>query len=557
VLIESQLTIQPDSADWVAILRYNVLGGALDSIHLKVPTAWTANPQIELSGNSYDRKTDLHGPITFWSIMPHRPIWGTQRVVVRSSVSQGAGTELQHPEIVPLGRGAADTYVGLVSAAGKGLTTGATGLRNVPYASRFRAEEFGRPADPEPKAFHVQVDNWSLIVRMPQTSAASLAEGESARLASADLGMTIMPDHAVVGSAVYETKPRTGRFLRAELPPASTLLSATVDQGPITPLEAADGSWLIPLGTNGPNRVSLFWSQRPEFSRADGSGWALTLPRAGVGGVPTLVTVHHPVELTIKPSLAGLEPASSGRLDLERALQIARQISELLAQIDRASGRDRERIGALLANHESLLRAAERSLKQSQARATGNRGGRADRDLEVIQAARREVAQSLRAAGFDKEAEELKKTAGDPSRPEQPATPRIAASVPAPADRIRGLGQPTFLIGLSGGLDQEPIKLSGIVQRTASDEDWRERARSILMAGFLVALGLAAMSPARRRWTTLMVLAGVLAFIGFMGGPLLLAAAALTAAAGWYLAATPQPAALDSAQVTTPSSGAQ
>ena len=39
VLIESQLTIQPDSAEWVAVLRYDVLGGALDSIHLKVPTA--------------------------------------------------------------------------------------------------------------------------------------------------------------------------------------------------------------------------------------------------------------------------------------------------------------------------------------------------------------------------------------------------------------------------------------------------------------------------------------------------------------------------------------
>ena len=51
VLIESQLTIQPDSAEWVAIVRYDVLGGALDSIHLKVPTAWTANAQIEMSGN--------------------------------------------------------------------------------------------------------------------------------------------------------------------------------------------------------------------------------------------------------------------------------------------------------------------------------------------------------------------------------------------------------------------------------------------------------------------------------------------------------------------------
>ena len=88
----------------------------------------------------------------------------------------------------------------------------------------------------------------------------------------------------------------------------------------------------------------------------------------------------------------------------------------------------------------------------------------------MIQAARRDLAQSLRAAGLDKEAEVLNRNAGDSSSPEQPPPPRIATSEPAPADRIRGLGQPTYLIGPGGGLDQEPIKLSGVVQTTASDE---------------------------------------------------------------------------------------
>jgi hypothetical protein len=43
-----------------------------------------------------------------------------------------------------------------------------------------------------------------------------------------------------------------------------------------------------------------------------------------------------------------------------------------------------------------------------------------------------------------------------------------------------------------------------------------------------------------------MVLAALLAFIGFVGGPLLLAAAAITAAAGWYLGARPRTPELDS-----------
>ena len=51
VLIESQITIHPDSAEWVAVLRYDVAGGALDSIHLKLPTTWATRAQVDLAGD--------------------------------------------------------------------------------------------------------------------------------------------------------------------------------------------------------------------------------------------------------------------------------------------------------------------------------------------------------------------------------------------------------------------------------------------------------------------------------------------------------------------------
>ena len=47
VVIESQLTIHPDLAEWVAVVQYEVAAGALESIHLKVPTAWAARAQVE------------------------------------------------------------------------------------------------------------------------------------------------------------------------------------------------------------------------------------------------------------------------------------------------------------------------------------------------------------------------------------------------------------------------------------------------------------------------------------------------------------------------------
>ena len=36
------MTIHPDSAEWVAVLRYDVIGGALDAIRLRMPAAWAA-----------------------------------------------------------------------------------------------------------------------------------------------------------------------------------------------------------------------------------------------------------------------------------------------------------------------------------------------------------------------------------------------------------------------------------------------------------------------------------------------------------------------------------
>ena len=46
VQVESQMTTHPDSAEWVAVIRYEVLGGALDSIHLKLLTPLAASVSV-------------------------------------------------------------------------------------------------------------------------------------------------------------------------------------------------------------------------------------------------------------------------------------------------------------------------------------------------------------------------------------------------------------------------------------------------------------------------------------------------------------------------------
>ena len=86
VAIESQLTLYPDSAEWVAVLRYDVSGGALDAIHLRMPAAWSAAAEFHFTGGEYQLTKETRGQSSFWTITPKHPIWGSERLVLRSTV---------------------------------------------------------------------------------------------------------------------------------------------------------------------------------------------------------------------------------------------------------------------------------------------------------------------------------------------------------------------------------------------------------------------------------------------------------------------------------------
>jgi hypothetical protein len=535
VQVESQLTILPDSAEWVAVLSYDARGGALDSIHVRLPSLWALKAQIQLEGSDPHLRSDTLGPVTFWTIKPGHPMWGFQRLVLRSALPLTPGQEIQHPVITPLGRGVVDTYLGLVIATGTTLTrAGSKGLQEITYSNRFRAREFVRLPETETRAYHVEHEGWSLKVQIPSaTGPAGGADNESARLLSAELEETVLPDRSLVGRAIYQTQARSGRFLAAELPPSSTLFWSTVDGSPVTPLLSAEQRWLIPLGDQGPNRVCLFWGEQARSAPADPS-WSLSLPRAGLDRVPTLVTVHLPEELAIKPRAPGLELTAADRMELERADRIARQITEFGAQIDRRSGRDRERITSLLISHEMVLRGAERSLKWHGRQADRTRPERAERDLDLMRTTRKAVLESLRAAALDDVIEAAQDYLGLAKK--SPETTAIATPEPTSFDRIRSLGHPMFLIGLASGLSEEPITLRGSREGLGIlVTDTADRARSMILLGVLVALGLTSAAGARPGRGSYLILAVVLGLFGFIGGPVIVAAGVALAVAGWFL----------------------
>ena len=533
VLIESQITIHPDSAEWVAILRYDVAGGALDSIHLKLPTTWAMRAQVDLAGAKFRHRFDPLGPVMFWKLSPERAVWGSQRVVLRSALPLLPGQELQLPEIAPLGRGVADTYLGLVYATGSTLTTaGSSGLHEIRHASRFKDEEFGDVPGTNSRAFHVQRDNWSLKVQIPPaTDDAGGTANESARVVSADVNVTMLPDRSLQGRAVYETQAHTGRFLLAELPPDSTLLWTTVDQSPTAPLRSSEGRWLIPLG-EGPCRVCLFWS-------ATGSGRGInrfgvvTDPAQRRSGTGLHACDTSPARSPDDQAVARRVGTHCARSDGTGARRSHRAANHRVHRPDRPQFRSRSRTRHLALDRARDVAPQRGTIVKMDARVGDRtRKERAERDLEVIQSTRKALLETLRAAAMDDEIDAAQNYFGLAAK--SSAGTLVAVPEPAGPDRLRNLGRPSFLIGLSSGLNEQPTKINGSFENASSTEnETPDRARSTLMLGLLTALGLTAVARRRPATSSFLILIGFLGMLGFVGGPAAVAAGLALAAGGW------------------------
>ena len=538
VQIASRLTIHPDSAEWVAVLRYDVIGGELDAIHLKVPAAWAAGARLQLTGQDHQLTTESRDQSTFWSMTPERPIWGSQRMVLRSSLPLTSEQEIDFPELAPLGQGIVDCSLGIVFATASLPTTeGSAGLRPIAYASRFQDAAFGGATGMATRAFRVERDGWSLKIQAPpHGDAASTSGAQTASVENADLSYVVMADGSILGRATYQIKPHSGQFLAVEPSDGGELTRATVDGLTVTPLLAEGGRWTIPLGEPSGALVNLVWTEKPpaaDPAAVTAVPRSLSPPRAGEERTPSLVTVYLPPNAVIRPSPGDLEAVGPERLDLERAGRIARRITELLSEMDRGSGRDRQRLTSLLIEHELALRTAERALEALVRSPDRARRDRASRELEVVRTSRDAMDEAVRSAGLDERLEAARVYLGLVERSEDSQAPGVPE--PTNIDRIRGIGQPTFLIGSTPGLQSPPARVDIHLERSPGrTEDAEDRARSRLLLAFLLGLALASLGAARLARTQAVMIAAGLALASIAGGPSALAAGAAAALFGWY-----------------------
>ncbi len=534
VAIESQMTIHPDSAEWVAVLRYDVIGGALDAIHLKMPAAWAAGVALHLSESEFQLTKETRGPDAFWTITPARPIWGSQRFVLRASRPLESDAAIVHPEIAPRGEGVVDAYLSVVNASGRPVTIeNSVGLDKIPHGSKFQAREFATAAGTSVGAFRVTQKSWKLRVQSPRNVSldSDFREG-SARVAFAEIMLEAMPDRSIIGRAVYDTVPGTGPSLLFELPAESSLLWATVDLNPATPLRSSTGTWSIACDLQRQSRIGVLWRTGPP---APGLTWPVALPRAGVGPATTLVSVYSPPgSIVRKGNTPGLELAGMARLEMARADWLARSIGDLVAKFDRSSGRDHEKLVSLLINHEMALRGAQRNVRWTVRSGTSEESGRVEHDLALIRASRAARDETMRRAGLDEDLSSARIYLG-----EMPAKPtRLTGGVPEPSepDRIRLFGRPSPLLGTMPGIEAT----SSTVSLTLEDRPWDvigkgTRYASIVAILLLVGLLLVTVSVGRWRWQSSLALVTALGFAGFTGGPLILAGGVGLAAVGWRM----------------------
>ncbi len=533
VTIASQLAIHPDSAEWTAILRYDVIGGALGSMHLRLPSVWSASAALHDPGGEFQITRETRGVSAFWTITPNRPIWGSRRLVLRSSIPLPTNREIVHPEIAPLGRGNVDVRVCVVNATRRALTTDSSvGLQAIPGEGEFMDPEFSSEGA-RVGIFRVASEPWVLRIQSPQESTITREGRDAAAPAThADLAVVVSTDLGRLGRAFYETAPG-GRVFSFKLPESATLLWASVDSSPAVPLRSAREIWSVPLDERKSARVGLLWRILPPRGGDRSRRIALGLPETVGGPTPAVIAVYAPAEVAIDLGAESLERVSLARYDLARADALARSTREFLPRLDRSSARDHEKLVSMLINQEMILREADRSVTLGPLFEPSPEGPRTIRESESVKLARGEWAETTRGLGLSADLAAARSYLG--LTPQGTVQPRIAAPEQSPAERIPTLGRPTTLTGSLSGLDQpansRPLSLE---PRPIGFEPALMGLAWLLPP--IVAMGMILIlspGPSQRPLRGRMALGLALAVAGWSAGPFALAAVASWSALAW------------------------
>lgn len=541
VQVRSQLTIHPDSAELVAVLRYDVSGGARDTIRLTLSTAWAEGSEVKLEGGAHQLRSESRGATTTWTIETPRPIWGSQRVIVRAHRAFSGDRAIFFPELKGTAGVVEDTYLAIVNASGREFATERSpGLQPTNDTARFQADEFTSLAIPPTSIYRVTAEGWSLKLEPSAEAGQSGRFGVAENQVSlAEVDATLGPDGAVLGSLRAEVECRSEPFLPLKLPEGSTLLWLAIDGVPARALRAESGQWLVPLETRRTSRVVVIWqTSAPRAAATVGAGSvALPLPSLEQARVPLFVGLRTPVAFDVLSGTPALEAVSSARQEIARAEWIRRSIVDSLAAIDRSSVRARETLVSELVDLELVLRRAERAAAREATSGSLTLEAAGERIRQQCRGVRAALAEALATTGLEDLAEAARVQLGLVRK--APGQAVLEVPEPSASIRLRRLGRSRQFQGETRGtgapveLVRTPRSITGTTSLPASER------REFLIVALVVPLG--AWGVVRRPFGTsapgaLAVGSVVLAGVVAGGGPMLPLVAAAAALLGWVSA---------------------
>ncbi len=526
VQVQNQLTIDLNTADWLAVLRYDVSDGPLDAIILKLPTDWARTASAWLDGVRHIPKSEVRRDpetrreSTYWTIRPHRPVWGSQRLVLRSTLPFVPGESRSFPDISPLGwGGAVDISLRLINATRQPIS-----IERLPGLQQIASQSF--PSNEEVAAvapqtssvtsycYRVVRSGWSLRVQKP----ASSTPGDGQGIAHGELTCTLAADGSVLGCGRYEVGPRSGPFLRLKLPGGSLPLWASINGTQAHPLDAGEGRWQIPLAEESVSRIVLIWRSAPPDGLPSLAPHPIPLPIVGQGHVPVVVTLRTPTGIEVSSPSGRLAPCGLERVELEKARWLVDETASALTALDRSSRRDAENLVAALVKIELFFRSAERAATLDP-RQRSERSSLVD---QVIQRLRNRLTEAVQTEALDEFQSAARSFLGlipEPSGSSIPPTPES----PSPM-QIRPLGHPQAFQGVLDATNSTP-SLAWTLSRDPATNERRWLLGLVLFLGLApIAAWFVTLRSAHLRHLGRIALTVGLAFTALWAGPLWLSA---------------------------------
>lgn len=490
VIAHSLLTIHPESTTLATTLRYDVAGGPLRTLVVRVPNEWADTARIRAFGHDGNFERRVNGGSTEFSIDLSQPLWGTQFVQIDSVRPFDPRDGLAFPNIVPLmpkeQQNSFQSYLMIADASGESLAPGGSSEVQPIDPGRFSDDLFSPLESARLYAYSVLRDGWRVSVPGVSTARPALEGGIGALVSTADVICVVRADGTTFGRAAYELDPRPGAFLSLKLAGDGRLLAATVGTRPVRPLRSRAGEWLIPIGSRDARRVVVAWAAKePEIQAAGGA--PIIYPEL-TGSTPlTLVTLIGPpgvIEAT-----GGLE-VTGASIERERLAAISRRIADSIdpGRFDRGSPRDRAELLASLIRFQVQLRTAERASEMELAAGAGTGSDPATVPLEMIPALRDSLRETLEAVGLDEFLRSSEVRVGTASLPDPLAdVPELIE--PRSLLNLRRIGEPRYFRVAEGSPNRVAIAIEA---RPSNPSTTPNQRRSILLA--ILGLGSAGLA---------------------------------------------------------------